>query len=249
MVENGKSKRPEAWDSLFENELELARANYEKEEERYKLIADKARVTFAVAGLVAAFGFTKFGDIFSVLTCTPIFLRWGAIALLSAAYFFLTSAVYISVGVIAVRDLKALSDARAYVRELYKNDKDTVNRGLASIYQRTADAGNAINGRLAESVKMAILCTKVGFITAILFFAVYAMAVWHQVCTDHSPKAGKTAPLVGSGQSKESASHSVETEARKGGETWQRETKIDKHQTERGPNSSQGKTSPNRQSR
>ena len=50
-------ERPETWDVLFQNELDLARINYARD--TYKLIVDKAKVTFVIAGLTGALVLNK----------------------------------------------------------------------------------------------------------------------------------------------------------------------------------------------
>lgn len=176
---NTEQKRPEEWDTLFEKALELARANYQKEQDRHNIITDKAKTVFVILGLVAAFGFSKALDAVPMLARSGV--AWMAIVfLLPAACCVILSIVALlhAIQVLTPREFAALPAAGTYVKQLHAGDQDSMIRALESIYQRTADKYHEINEELALRVRTAVRYATLAALAAVLFFVLYCVAGW-----------------------------------------------------------------------
>jgi len=174
----GDADRTRSRRALLANELELARANYAKEEDRYKLIADKAKLTFTVASLIATLGFARYESVFPTLHSVDTSVRVGAMALIAVAYLSLIVAVCVSLAILTVHSLPAISQSDKYVEAVHTEDEDGINRALASIYQRTADELDLQNSILADRLRIAMTCLTAGFIAAAVFFGICCGMCW-----------------------------------------------------------------------
>lgn len=173
-----RETRPDAWDAMYRNEMELAKANYKEEEERYKVIIQKANTVFAIMGLAAALGLTKFQDIFPVLGRLPTEFAYPALAALLLAFVLLGIAVYLNLDILTTRTYEGISSSGEYVGDVCDADADKVDRALSSIYQTTADINSEVNDVLVERLGHAIKCIKWGAIMAFVFFLIYGVGTW-----------------------------------------------------------------------
>ena len=180
--ETPQDKRPKTWDTLFRNELDLARANYQRQLDSHKLIVDKAKVTFAVAGLIGLFGLNKLEDIFALVARSGAWRSALAIPLLVITLVSLSAAVIIALLVLRTREFAAISHSGQYVNDLHSESEDDMDRALASIYQRTADDNDEINKKLARKVNAGLFFAIAAFISTIVFIIIYGQAAWDSAC-------------------------------------------------------------------
>lgn len=167
---------------LYEYEKELARTNYEKEEERYKLLTEKAKATFLVAALIGSIGLGKFGDIFLLVAQSPSVLRWAVLIFVVVSLVSLGISVILAVFALSARKCKAVARCSDYVDLLYNKNSDTMSRSFAEIYQATADHNAITNEKLALQVNWSMRCTTISFVLTIVLVGMYSYATWHATC-------------------------------------------------------------------
>lgn len=173
-----KKEDSEARDVLLSNELLLARANYEGEDDRYKLLADKAKITFTVAGIIGAFGLSKADSFVPTMISAGIAKSVFAFAVLGLSYFLFAYAIVVSLRILATRKLASLSRSNEYAESLNGRDKDTINRSLSNIYQEAADSYHDENDSIARQVNRAMTAVTYAFLSALLFWVLYGCAAW-----------------------------------------------------------------------
>lgn len=174
--------RPEAWKILFQNELELAKRNYDKEEDRHKIVTDKAKTVFTLAGLSSALGVPRLDSVLpSILHLHP-FWRTSALLLVTMSFVCMVYAVIGSILVLHPRNFKALSDPAQYVHDMFADDEDAMNRALSDIYRRTANHNCGVNDHLTNILRKCFVGITFGIVAGALFLMLYGTSLCYGQC-------------------------------------------------------------------
>jgi len=165
--------------------LQVARAHYAQEEERWRSAQDKAKTIFAVAALVATLLFARLDGITDLVNGRPLPCLWLLSLIAGAAL--LVVALALAATVFIPKPAKGLETPPQALRKLSKLSPPQKLQYLAETYWQTASQNSELIDAQLHQIKQSMYCV----------IAAIVIAVGMLVCSAiFSCRAASTAPEI-----------------------------------------------------